>query len=352
MSKISSALAALPLRRWLPFLLLVVLLHLIVIRWALSPFAIFLPSDPAPQIISADLHLNPVPRVAQEAPKPRVTRRLTPAAKPSTAEPEAAEPEAAAPDDSANTETPTASDPPPPVASVADDSPKPLSLGTLPHYAINPPPSAELRYNAHSSHKGQDIHGSGRILWQSSGSNFGVKGEFNILFLSLLNFNSVGTIDPKHGLSPLLYAEKRMRRAETNTHFQRERNVISFSASTLAYERPGGEQDRASIVWQLVGIGRRDGSQFAPGADLDIAVAGIRDAVAWKIHIIGIEEVDTGLGKVRAWRLSRTARKGTYEQSLDVWLAPQHEWYPVKLRYTNANGDFLDLSLSEIKPAP
>lgn len=352
MSIISPTLAALPLRRWPPFLLLVVLLHLIAIRWALSPFAIFLPSDPAPQIISADLHLKPVPPTAHEAPKPRVTRRLAPAAKPLPADPDAAEPEAAAPDDSPAPEAPVASDPPPPKAGAADDPAKPLSLGSLPQYAIDPPPSAELRYNAHSSHKGQDIHGSGRILWQSSGSNFGVKGEFNILFLSLLNFNSVGTIDPKHGLSPLLYAEKRMRRAETNTHFQRERNVISFSASTLAYERPGGEQDRASIVWQLVGIARRDGSQFAPGANLDIAVAGIRDAVAWKIRIVGIEEVDTGLGKVRAWRLSRTARKGTYEQSLDVWLAPQHEWYPVKLRYTNANGDFLDLSLSEIKPAP
>ncbi len=347
MLKISPVLAALPLRRGLPFLLFVVLLHLIVIRLALSPFAIFSLNEPAPQMVSADLHLNPVPPAAQEAPRPRVARRAAPAATPSSAKPDAA-----APDDSANPEAPVTGDAPPAEVAATDTPPRPLSLGVLPHYAINPPPSAELRYNAHSSHKGQDIYGKGRILWQSSGSSFGVKGEFNILFLSLLNFSSEGTIDPRHGLSPIVYAEKRMRRAETNTHFHRERNTISFSSSSLAYERPGGEQDRASIVWQLVGIGRRDGGSFTPGATLDIAVAGIRDAVVWKVRIVGIEEVETGLGKVRTWRLSRAARKGSYEQSLDVWLAPGHEWYPVKLRYTNANGDFLDLSLSEIKPAP
>ena len=63
---------------------------------------------------------------------------------------------------------------------------------------------------------------------------------------------------------------------------------------------------------------------------------------------VGIEEVETGLGIVSAWHLVRSARKNSYEQSLDVWLAPKHEWYPVKVRYTNTNGDFLDLSLSDI----
>ena len=332
------------LKRWLPFLTVVVLLHLTLIQWAMSPFATLADLEPLQQVMSADLQQLP----ASESPKPEPVRKTPkPKIKPVVIEDEPVAPNAptvasvkaesapAEPDKTATT-------------SSEDSIKQPISLGVLTHYSVNPPPSAELKYNAHSQHKGQNIYGSGRIKWQTNGSTFSIKGEFSILFLSLLNFSSEGVIDPKTGVSPTIYAEKRMRRPETNTHFHPERKTISFSASTLSYERPGGEQDRASIVWQLVGIGRLSGEKFAPGNVLNIAVAGIRDADVWNIRIIGIEEVETGLGKVSAWHLVRSARKNSYEQSLDVWLAPKHEWYPVKVRYTNTNGDFLDLSLSEI----
>jgi hypothetical protein len=330
-------------KRWLPYLSVAVLLHLALIQLAFSPFSTLSSLEPTEQFIAADLHL-----MAKPAPVPKAN---PPKAKPAVSESEPDE----SPAPAATTET-TPVDPgkfasdlmPGATGNSADISKEPISLGPVTHYSVNPPPSAELKYDAQSQHKGQNIYGSGRIHWQSNGNTFSIKGEFNVLFLSLLNFTSEGTIDPKTGVSPTVYAEKRMRRAETNTHFHRERNTISFSSSTLSYERPGGEQDRASIVWQLVGIGRRHGDKFSPGGVLDIAVAGVRNADVWKIRIVGIEEIETGLGKVRAWRLARSARKGTYEQSLDVWLAPQHEWYPVKVRYTNDNGDFLDLSLSEI----
>lgn len=369
MTRFLSALASLQLKRWLPFLTIVVLLHLMLIQWAMAPFATLAALELSKEVLTAELHLKPAPELAKPAParkaapkakpSPARVRKAAPKAKPSPSivEPEPALPDTAqAPADKIES-TPAPAAPAPvatPSVSSADTAAEKqtLSLGVVTHYSINPPPSAELRYNAHALIKGQNIYGGGRIHWQTNGSTFAIKGEFNVLFLSLLNFSSEGTIDPKTGISPTVYAEKRMRKAETNTHFHRERNTISFSASALAYERPGGEQDRASIVWQLVGIGRRDGSKFAPGGILDIAVAGIRNADVWKIRIIGIEEIDSGLGKVRAWHLSRSARKDTYEQSLDVWLSPTQEWYPVKIRHTNTNGDFLDLSLSEINKVP
>jgi len=50
-----------------------------------------------------------------------------------------------------------------------------------------------------------------------------------------------------------------------------------------------------------------------------------------------------------AWHLLRAPLAGSYDQKIDIWLAPEHEWYPVKLRYTERNGDYLDLLLSNIK---
>lgn len=225
---------------------------------------------------------------------------------------------------------------------------KPLAFHVPTRYQVQAPPSAELQYKAHSHRKGQDLYGNGSIRWQSDGKTYTVSGDFNVLFLTLLNFRSEGTIDPDFGVSPVIYSEKRFRRSETNTHFQRAGKLVSFSASTKAYLRQGGEQDRASVVWQLAGIGRRDSEKIKPGAEFDLVVAGVRDAEVRHVRVLALEEVDSSLGKVKAWHLVHNRRPGSYEHTLDIWLSPEWDWYPVKLRYTEKSGDYLDLVLSDI----
>jgi hypothetical protein len=165
-----------------------------------------------------------------------------------------------------------------------------------------------------------------------------------------LNFSSEGTID-SFGIAPVLYSEKPFRKSMTNTHFQHDNRKITFSASEASYPYKGGEQDRASVMWQLASIGRGDPAQFTPGAQIDLFVAGTRDAENWSMRVIGEEEIETGYGKMRAWHVVRAPRAGSYDQKIDIWLSPQHEWYPVKILYTYANGDYLDLSLSDLAPA-
>ncbi|MDB5796089.1 MAG: hypothetical protein JWR25_2468 [Noviherbaspirillum sp.] len=218
-------------------------------------------------------------------------------------------------------------------------------------YKIAPPPSADLKYDVHARRQGQKFHGSGRIVWHAQGPYYLITGEANLLVFSLLNFKSDGLID-EFGVSPELYSEKRFRRAETNTHFHRERSTISFSASTVSYPRKGGEQDRASIIWQLAAIGRGDASRFASGAEIDIFVAGVRDGETWNIKVVGEEEIEVGIGRVLAWHVVRQPRLGSYDQKIDIWLAPQQNWYPIKILYTENNGDFLDMSLSNFHLLP
>ena len=215
-------------------------------------------------------------------------------------------------------------------------------------YKVSIPPSAVLKYDVQALRDGQMVYGSGKISWQSDGGNYIVEGEASILFFTLLNFKSMGVID-EFGVAPVIYSEKRFRRSGTNTHFHRERNTISFSASTITYPRKGGEQDRASIIWQLTGIGRGDGGKFKPDAEIDVFVAGVRDGSPWCVRVIGEEEIETGSGKVNAWHLARIPKSGSYDQKLDIWLAPDHEWYPVKLRFTEANGEYLDMLLSDFR---
>lgn len=216
-----------------------------------------------------------------------------------------------------------------------------------PHYKVSTPPSVELKYDVQALRDEQIVYGSGKITWQSEGTSYTVDGEASILFFTLLSFKSTGVIDAS-GVAPVLYSEKRFRRPETNTHFHRERNTVSFSASTATYPRKGGEQDRASIVWQLAGIGRGDREKFKPGAEIEFFVAGVRDATSWNVRVIGEEEIEIGSGKVVAWHVVRVPKPGSYDQTLDIWFAPQQEWYPVKLRFTETNGEYLDMLLSDL----
>jgi hypothetical protein len=222
------------------------------------------------------------------------------------------------------------------------------SLGSM-HYSIDLPPSAELRYEASAIKKGITFEGQGTVIWQANGDQYQIKGDSDMGEMGRRSFQSEGTID-QFGIAPLLYTEKSNTKSATNTHFQRERNIISFSSSTANYPRQGGEQDRASIIWQLSGIARGSPDKFIPNTDIDIFVAGVRDGDTWHIHIVGEEDIHTPMGRIPAWHLTRMPRPGTYEQRLDIWLAPQQAWYPVQLRYTQANGDTLNMLLSKISP--
>jgi hypothetical protein len=35
-----------------------------------------------------------------------------------------------------------------------------------------------------------------------------------------------------------------------------------------------------------------------------------------------------------------------------LWLAPSRDWYPVRLRFTDADGDYVDQVITDIKKLP
>lgn len=230
----------------------------------------------------------------------------------------------------------------------AQAEPQPPAAGT--HYDTDPPPTARLEYDVQATYNQMPVHGSGTLDWQTDGKTYRLNGKAEDFLFTFLDFSSNGEIDA-FGVSPELYTEKRMRKPATNTHFNRERNVISFSSSTDNYPRNGGEQDRASLIWQLAAIGRGNAGQYQPGAVIDLFVAGVRDGEVWRIQVLGEEDVKLPIGELRAWHVVRMPKPGSYDQRIDIWLAPLHGWYPVRLRYTDPrqNGDYLDMLLSKLK---
>lgn len=356
-------------RRWLGILLLTALLHILLIVWggrqfdaplsverrdhiimtniaALPPVEkpVLLPQEPKaqpkpsprPRPVAAEKP-RPAPEPAIEVPDTPIRETVTPIAD--------AQPAGSAAADAAGTaaDTKTPMEQPAPV-----ESPKPAAAAGK-HYQTSPPPSAELKYKVEALQKGQNYHGSGKITWQTDGANYTINGEAGALFITVLDFKSGGEING-FGVAPVIYTQKRFRKPPTETTFDRDHNSIVFSSSANKYPRSGGEQDRASVVWQLASIGRGDGSQFAPGAVIDLFVAGPLDAETWRMQVVGQEKIDVDGDQRDVWHVIRIPEPGSHEQRLDIWLSPQQEWYPVKLRFTETDGDYLDMSLSNLKP--
>ncbi len=345
--------------RWLPVLIISALLHLLLIAEVGDMLP--LPTPDAPphpqQVVAASLLAPPPPAPPKPKPRPKAPARPKPAKPPAAPVvenplPEPITTEQALPaieEDPATVQEANGDDTDTPASdaeesSVAETPAQP----DLPSYTVSLPPSARIKYAIEKKpHDGEPMHGSGTIDWQTDGARYAIDGEFGVLFITALRFRSSGMIE-QTGIAPELYAEKRLRRSETNTHFHRERNTISFSASTNNYPRLGTEQDRASIVWQLAGIGRGDAEHFQPGTTIRIVVAGTRDAEPWEINVIGLEQIDVDGETTEAWHLLRVPRPGSYDQKLEFWLAPALGWYPVRLRYTEPNGDVLDMNMTRL----
>lgn len=345
--------------RWLALLLASLLLHLIGLEWATGRLGMPSWRDREAPVMMTELLPPPVKKVivpprpkAAAKPKPRPKRKpVLPPPPPPVVEPTPAPTVATVPEPIA--EAPAESTAASAAANVPDEPIAEAPAAPAPpeaQHKFSAPPSAELEYDVTALREEQKWYGSGKFQWTSTPDSYRVAGEASITFffkITVLNFSSEGAITDS-GVAPVLYTEKPFRKAMTNTHFQHDNHKISFSASEASYPYNGGEQDRASVIWQLAGIGRGDPAQFAPGTGIDIFVAGTRDAEQWHIAVIGQEEIETPYGKTGAWHVVRTPRPGSYDQKIDIWLAPQHDWYPVKILYTYPNGDYLDMALSDL----
>lgn len=237
---------------------------------------------------------------------------------------------------------PASSPPPAPVM------PASTPLSSPSGYPFSLPPSARLDYEVRYATRGSITRGSSHITWQTGEGTYAIHGEVTKFGITLSSFRSEGGMDAD-GMAPALYAEKNVGRTETTTRFQRDaQQAILFSASTVTPPLLPGAQDRASILWQLAGMARGDPHRLVPGTVFDILVAGVRNAEHWEVQVIGEEAIVLEHGEEQAWHLVRAPRDGSDDKRLDIWLAPGQQWFPVRIRYTEVSGDYLDLSLAAV----
>lgn len=175
------------------------------------------------------------------------------------------------------------------------------------------------------------------LLWQQHERNYAARLSISAFGQSRVQ-TSRGQIDPL-GLAPERFSDKT--RSEVAAHFNRAQGLVSFSANTPSIPLQPGAQDRLSVLVQLAALVASEPQRFTPGTTLRVQTIGPREGDLWLFTFGDMEALELPGGPQQGLKLVRQPRQ-TYDQKLEVWLAPGLAYLPARIRITEANGDYVD----------
>ena len=218
-----------------------------------------------------------------------------------------------------------------------DSAPEILALAqpAVPVKALEPPafpteaipPSIAIEYQLTSSF----ADGRATYRWEREGDNYRIRGEaqaegFFTLFLEgQILQESHGTVGPA-GLRPERFSERKPNAAEEGLTFDWPARKVTFERKGESRTTPLTDNtvDWLSMIFQL--------AHMPPAAGAtELQVFTQRRMYKFKLQVLGIEEIDIPLGRVRALHLRH--EDPAKAEAVDVWLGVDHHYLPVKMRY-------------------
>lgn len=208
-----------------------------------------------------------------------------------------------------------------------------------PTYRTRMPPAARTAYEIRRS----GLVGSGEIDWRPEGDRYTLKLEGRLpLVGTLIVQTSRGGFDAA-GLAPERYTDQRLRRAERAAEFRRATGRVAFSDGQPEVALRPGTQDRLSVMLQLAAIANAWERPPSVGETLRMPVVGARgDAKVWALRYEGRQSLQTPGGGVDALRFQRVAEEAG-DTRVEFWLDPAAAYLPMRARFTDGDGDTLEL---------
>lgn len=283
------------------------------------------PATPPPPVPATAATPEPLPALPEPPPAP-VPPPEKPEAQPKPPEAVAQAP-ATPPEPAASASPPL----PPASATLASNTvaaKRPLTI----------PGSIRLNFDATGKRGRFDYKAMGTMTWLQDGSGYDMRLEMGDWIIGKRVLASTGKLGAE-GLAPTRFSDKF--RSERAAHFDRAQQRITFSANTPQATLQAGAQDQLSIFAQLAALVGGDPLGFPIGTTLAIQTAGPRDADQWVFTVEREEMLNLPGGQVPALKLIRKPGKD-YDQTVELWLAPELAYLPARIRITNANGDYID----------
>jgi hypothetical protein len=206
----------------------------------------------------------------------------------------------------------------------------------LQNYAF--PASVRLNYDVKGEVKGFPYFANGELLWLQDGKTYDARLEISHFLLGSRVQTSKGQLSPQ-GLAPVRFGDKV--RSEVAAHFDRNMGKVVFSANTPDAPLLPGAQDHLSVFLQLASMLGGDPNRFPAGTQIPFQAIGPRSSESWTF-VMGETEVQAlPGGSITAIKLVR-APVGDHDPRVEVWLAPEMAYMPVRIRLTQGNGDFVE----------
>jgi hypothetical protein len=226
-------------------------------------------------------------------------------------------------------------------------------------FALRIPESVDMETKiVRTPMNGSSDEGTGIINWATSNGSYVVTVEANykiLITINLLRQTSEGTIST-FGITPTKSTDTRLNRAMTAVHFNEEAKSITFSSSNKTVPMQNGAQDLASMLFQLAAIGNADATQFTPGREFIIQVADARTADSFVFTVLDDENLTLNIDNnihpltepIKTVHIVRPPRIGSYNSTIDIWLAPSLGWYPIQIRHTESNGTITTQTVTKL----
>jgi hypothetical protein len=205
------------------------------------------------------------------------------------------------------------------------------------------PASARLNYEVQGESRGVAYKADAQLSWRLDGEgHYDARLELGSLPAGTRVQTSSG-VTGENGLAPERFSDKGSR-SEQATHFERDKGLISFSSNKPSVVLLAGAQDRLSVSLQLAALLAGNWKRHPPGSTISLQTAGTSDADIWVFNVEGQELLELPAGAVYTIKMTRKPVR-EFDQTVELWFAPSLQYLPVRIKITQANGDFVDQQL-------
>jgi hypothetical protein len=204
------------------------------------------------------------------------------------------------------------------------------------------PAQGRMRFDVSRGERGFVV-GQSINTWSHDGTHYRLQNVSETTGLAAL-FKSAqvvqtsqGEITPQ-GLRPSMFSNQRKGKKETAS-FDWQKHLISFDGQTAAL--PDGAQDMLSLYYQLALLitGGKE-----PMTSIDLVIASGRKLENYHFESLG-EETLTALGQKNPTLHLRTR---TDKDVIDLWIAKTLIGLPLKIRFTDRNGEVFEQLVTEM----
>lgn len=223
-------------------------------------------------------------------------------------------------------------------AAFPDQEPPPVRL----------PPSTHLAFAVRGQAKGLQYHASATLDWRQDGDRYEAHQQVRAFLIGARSQSSRGRLGAR-GLQPERFGDKT--RSERAAHFDYERREIVFSANVPPAPLVEGAQDRLSIFIQLGSLLAAAPQRYPAGTRIALPTVGVGGADRWAFTVEGPEMLELPAGPTPALKMQRLPPPDRpYDQKAELWLGTALGGLPVRIRITQASGDWVDLVLEDHGP--